>query len=404
MAANESGSRFDNIKGLMANPRTRTPLVLSVTVVAILAIWGALRWSAGTPEPVAGSATVPPASSGTRTTPGTSTNEAYNALVRQHDVQEATAASTTGKSFVPVLTGAAPPPDMHDPFSSLPQQQLPTPAPPPAAPPPVQQNPQQSYVPSPQDSRDKYEKAEKQVLGYLGLWKPVDGEQEFAYNGKRQSAQATAGETSMAAGHGLPSPSATAQSATSQSATPKQVYIRAGTVVPAILLTPINSDAPGPVLAQITSGPFRNARVLGSFRSSGQQLVVQFDTLSMPGQPHSFRIQAFAVGSDLSPGLATNVDHHYLLRYGLISAAAFLQGYGQAEQQSGQTTIVSPFGGVTQTTGKLSASQISRRALGQVGQSVGTELQQDASRPNTVTASGQDGGALPIGLLFTSDF
>ena len=104
--------------------------------------------------------------------------------------------------------------------------------------------------------------------------------------------------------------------------------------------------------------------------------------------------------------LATSVNHHYLLKYGLLAAAEFVSGYGQAVAQQGTTTVVSPLGGATVTNPGLSNSQIAKAALGQVGSHIGSEIQSESSqmRP-TIKVQGAHGeGGIPIGLLFTSDF
>jgi len=245
----------------------------------------------------------------------------------------------------------------------------------------------------------RYKSVYDQLTGYAKTWVAVPGSQEFAYNGQRPeepapAAAAPSGEAATGTGTGSESSARQSQGA---------AFIRAGTIVPAVLLTSINSDTPGPVLAQITSGPLAGSRLIGQFQATEKEVVVQFRTISMPGQTRSFNVSAYAVNDGLGTGLATDVNNHYWRRYGFLLAAGFLQGYGQAIQMSGTQTTVTDGGGVI-VTQDLDDSKIAKVALGQAGSTVASEIQQASRVRPTVKVSGKDGNGVPIGLLFMSDF
>ena len=61
-------------------------------------------------------------------------------------------------------------------------------------------------------------------------------------------------------------------------------------------------------------------------------------------------------------------------------------------------------GGVIITQDELSNGQINRMALGEAGTKVAGDVQQAARVRPTVKVEGKDGGGVPIGLLFMSDF
>src|SRR5690606_12018046 len=52
----------------------------------------------------------------------------------------------------------------------------------------------------------------------------------------------------------------------------ENIIIPAGTIEYAQLVTEANTDAPGPVMAQIASGPLAGARLIGSFQSTDNYL------------------------------------------------------------------------------------------------------------------------------------
>jgi type IV secretory pathway VirB10-like protein len=189
---------------------------------------------------------------------------------------------------------------------------------------------------------------------------------------------------------------------------PTPSMIKAGTVLFAVLDTAVNSDQPGPVMATVVEGQFKGAKLLGSIQQSQQlpgtngpeTLVLSFNTMSVPYQPQSVTVSAYAINPDTArTAIASDVDHHYMLRYGSLFASAFLQGYGQAVSQAGSTTTTNLFGTTTTNYGNLSGIEEVTAGLGQVGQSWGAQLGQTFNRQNTVYIN----SGLGIGILFTSD-
>lgn len=179
-------------------------------------------------------------------------------------------------------------------------------------------------------------------------------------------------------------------------------FVKAGTIIPAQLLTAINSDEPGPVMAEVSTGPLRGARLIGEVTHSNQAVVVRFGRITMQDQNQSYNINAYAVDTGTyRTFLASDVDNHYFLRYGLRLAAAFVEGYGDAVASSGATTTTSPFGSTTSILGDYSNSQIAKMSIGKLGQQLGREIDNSTSgiKP-TVTVN----GGLPIGVLFIADF
>ncbi|HEU0117590.1 MAG TPA: TrbI/VirB10 family protein [Alphaproteobacteria bacterium] len=118
-----------------------------------------------------------------------------------------------------------------------------------------------------------------------------------------------------------------------------KTLVAAGTVSYAQLLTEANSDVPGPILAQILSGPFAGARAVGQFQISAgyaDYLVLQFTLVNFKGK--DYPINAIALDPDTTlGGMATEVNQRYFTRVILPAAAGFLQGFGQAIGQGNQS-------------------------------------------------------------------
>lgn len=112
----------------------------------------------------------------------------------------------------------------------------------------------------------------------------------------------------------------------------------AGTIEYAQLITEANSDAPGPVLAQIVSGPLAGARVLGQFEVQEEFLTLSFNTVVVDGI--SYGMDGVALDpATANPGIVTEIDRRYFSRVILPAAAAFVEGMGSAIAESGTTTV-----------------------------------------------------------------
>jgi len=186
------------------------------------------------------------------------------------------------------------------------------------------------------------------------------------------------------------------------------VMIKAGTILFAVLSNTLNSDQPGtPVLATITTGTLKGAKLMGTFTLANEKLVIQFSQMSMPDWPSTIAVTAYAVdGETGANAMATGVDHHYLMRYGSLFAASFLQGFGQAfAAASGNTTdpcAGTPAGAncnVTTTPAAVTTKSAAYAGLGQLGASLGTSAAQNVNTPPTVTVAQGTG----MGILFMAD-
>ena len=192
---------------------------------------------------------------------------------------------------------------------------------------------------------------------------------------------------------------AAAAAGSASSSRPKAV-VPGGTVSYAQLLTEANSDVPGPILAQIVSGPLAGARAVGSFQvanGTADYLVLQFSTANLKGKDYALNAVALDPDTTLG-GLATEVDQRYFTRLVLPAAAGFLQGFGSALYEGGSnfvenanTTIV--------TQGRQGVRQGAFYGLGQASQTASQFFQNQANltKPLVRVAAGT-----PIGMFFVT--
>jgi len=218
---------------------------------------------------------------------------------------------------------------------------------------------------------------------------PVAQETALIGNPEQSVASATSAATSTT--------TAQAQAAAKQMALP----IHPGDLYYAVMDTALDSDSPGPVMATIVSGKLKNAKALGEFKRENETLVIQLETIVMPDGV-TYKIKGYVVDPNTSmAAIETNVDNHYLSRWGGLIAGSFLAGFGQAVMQSGSTTqtVAGPGGTTTITTSpQLTASQELKIAAGETAQKFTPIAQQNFDRPPTVQLSNGTG----VGILIIS--
>ena len=180
--------------------------------------------------------------------------------------------------------------------------------------------------------------------------------------------------------------------------------IKAGTILFGVLDTAVNSDEPGPILATIVQGEFKDARLIGAMQKttnpSSDSLTLNFTLMNRVTDTKSIPISMVAIDPDTArTALASHVDYHYLLRYGSLFASAFLSGYGQAITSAGSVTTNNPGSNTTTTTTQvLSPKQQIYAAVGAVGTAWG-QKSNAFETPNTITVNSGTG----VGLLVLQD-
>lgn len=175
-----------------------------------------------------------------------------------------------------------------------------------------------------------------------------------------------------------------------------EILLEAGRIEYAQLVTEANSDAPGPVLAQLASGPLAGSRLIGTFKKNEEHLTLNFDTIVVDGIAIS--TEAVALDPETArPGVITEIDHKYFQRIILPAAAAFVEGIGSAIAESGSTTVTVDGGAAVEESSNLDADQEFFKGVEKASEKLGDVLDENGSKvqPMLRVASGTH-----IGLLF----
>ena len=136
-----------------------------------------------------------------------------------------------------------------------------------------------------------------------------------------------------------------------------RVLVPAGRGIYAHTVVAVDSDTNGPIVLEADTGPISGDRMIGTFSKSGNdRLIVKVETVEHRGKQLEANGVVIAPNS-METAVASSIDEHYVERFVLPAAAAFMSGLGQAVALGNSTSTVSPFGGTTQTFGPLSFKQ-----------------------------------------------
>ncbi len=179
---------------------------------------------------------------------------------------------------------------------------------------------------------------------------------------------------------------------------PGRVLVPAGRGVYAHPVLALNSDETSPAVFQADSGPLAGDRMIGSFAKQANRLVIHISSIIHQGEQIS--CDGVVIAPDtMEAALASGVDEHYVARFLLPAAAAFIAGLGQAiEQTSNSVAVLSPFGGAT-TTNHLNIQQQLGVAAGVASAQVGSIINQEAPKGPTITLEPN----VAVGIMFLSN-
>ena len=300
-------------------------------------------------------------------------SEEYNDKLKKHDAQQADAALQKGESFVPTPVGQRKP--------VVVKKEDPRPAAPPVA--QVRTAPVRT-----QTTDNAMLKRMMEDLDALDakLSAVSVGEGKIVY--LREFSEEAPAAT----------PAAAIQETTPSANTPKAVALKPGDLLYAIMDVGVNSDVPSAVLATVTSGAYRNARLMGGFQRYDERLVLAFNRAVLPSG-ETIQLEAYAVDPSTSEAsVASSVNTHFFSRWGGLVASAFLEGLGSAKRYSGaQSTIYGSGGDTTDQMvwNTYSVEDQAWIAAGKVGEKAGKNKEKGFDRPPTVRLE----SGTPVGVL-----
>lgn len=309
-------------------------------------------------------------------------NDEYNRKIEEYAKERTDAAKESGQTYIPPNVGARPTPVVKE------DVKVETPRSPaatamPAAVPTQQRRAQQR---APRDQQ----RAQRMQAYMTRLVQPIAPENQavLVLNTPPARVIPASDLTGGKAGKG----------SEKQSRTDAAPGLKPGDILYAINRVTLDSDAPGPSMVEIIHGPYRGAKVIGSFKRLNKHLTLEFSSIVMPSGV-SYQIQGYAIDPQTDrTAVRSSVDSHYLERFGGLIAASFLEGFGDAVSSSGTSSYSNVYGG-GYTIPNYNLSEELWIAAGNVGNRVAGIMERNFDRVPTVTLnSGTDIGVLLISL------
>lgn len=396
-AEENRGARKANVKGLLSDSRTRPKVLATASVLVIALIGSVIFLSKGSGESATEMANTSLARGGYQTdkkpSMGDQASPEYSRLEELDNKARAEEAKAAGGTHIelPMSTKTEKLPDSEVPVGQPVQVETAQIQPPP----PVQYN-----VGNDQQAQAMYQKMLKQIENlspsdkYVGpTITRVSYTDQVQGGVNAQAGQVGAGgsQVSLVNAGGTSAAQATAVD-------PSNILIRAGKAYYVTTDLEANSDLPGDIGITIHSGPLAGEKAICGFQTGKESLIIQCTTVGYKNS-ESLKIKAVLVQAEtMSRGLATDVDNHYFERYGLILAASFVQGLGEAAARA--NTVVTASGlGSTSVMGQLNTSDQLLVAAGKSGQAVGAELSRRAQIPPTIKVKANT----PAAIYFLED-
>ncbi|WP_165071871.1 DotG/IcmE/VirB10 family protein [Desulfovibrio sp. ZJ200] len=358
------------------NKRRVIMLGLLGTALAVVVVFAA--FVVFTPEKPSSSARLVSARSESITgRAGGEGSDEYNDKLKKHDARQADAALQKGESFVPTPVGQRRP--------VVVKKEDTRPAPPPVV--PVHTTPVRT-----QATDNAMLKRMMEDLDALDtkLSAVAVGEGKIVY--LREFSEEAPAATPVAA----------IQETAPPANTPEFVTLKPGDLLYAIMDVGVNSDVPSAVLATVTSGAYRNARLMGGFQRHDERLVLAFNRAVLPSG-ETVQLEAYAVDPSTSEAsVASSVNTHFFSRWGGLIASAFLEGLGSAKRYSGAQSTIYGYGNDAtdqMVWNEYSLSDQAWIAAGKVGEKAGKIFEKGFDRPPTVRlASGTPVGVLVVNV------
>lgn len=352
-----------------------TKLMLFVFILCALA-FGVSRCIRGNPGDAASVSGVPVPSAQQAKRVGFG-NEEYNARIEQYSEEKTARAEKAGATWVPPISAKPEPVIMEE-------EPVKKPEPAPVAKP--RPMPKEKPAPTPPPRNPQAQQRMQAYLTRILTPPQQEAQSVIALNAPAPyvvKAQPAASAAESMPGYG------------SSNVPP---LLKPGDILYAINRITLDSDAPGPSMVEVISGPYKGAKAMGSFVRSGKNLTLQFEGLVMP-DGRTYSLKGFAISPDTDrTAISSSVDNHYIERYGGLIAASFLSGFGRAVGSSGTSSYSNLYGGGYSVPNYDINEQL-WIAAGEVGTKMSNLFERNWDMPPTVILeSGTDIGVLVISV------
>lgn len=176
----------------------------------------------------------------------------------------------------------------------------------------------------------------------------------------------------------------------------------ATTLVYAVTNIALNTDYQGPVWMTVVGNykkwpALSGASLLGEMVNLGEKVRLELKTMKLQ-DGRTLKINAIALDPETTyAAAASDVDHHYLYRYGWWGVGTLMGAIGKAVESSSSTIAVDD--GTVISSSSLDGTEEVLVAAGELGSELSKTFQDRLSRPVTVRINQGE----PLGVFFLDD-
>lgn len=171
---------------------------------------------------------------------------------------------------------------------------------------------------------------------------------------------------------------------------PAKIVITPGEMLYGVMEMGITSTQPDtPAVAQIVSGKYSGAKLIGGWRAGEDSLRVQFNKIVFEdpesGETITESITAFAVNPETYfPGVLSDINYHTLERYVKLAASSFMEGLGEVKSAGGTTYTYGNDNNPGQFIRNYSTKDQMFIAGGHIASKLGSMWANDFNKPPTI--------------------
>lgn len=180
-----------------------------------------------------------------------------------------------------------------------------------------------------------------------------------------------------------------------------EIIIQAGDILYAQVLADTVSDFVTPVVAEITVGKHKGARLVGAFEMDKRtdRMQVGFTQMTWPDGT-ARKISALAVDGDTGEtAVRSGIERRYFQRYAPIFAATFLNGLAQGASEPDKVIISNPDGGQSAVEEPRTAEESAWKGVSEATGVITDDIRERMpDGPKVKLSRGH-----PIGVMFAQD-
>lgn len=180
----------------------------------------------------------------------------------------------------------------------------------------------------------------------------------------------------------------------------EKIYVRAGDIMYGEVVATVHSDMPLPVIAEVTTGEHKGARLKGTFTTDAMSGKLMVNFSQMTKNDVTVPVSALAIdGYNADTTVRSGIERRYLKRYGTIFASTFITGLSEGLAEPEKIVITNEDGDEEVVEKKRTTEESAWNGVNAALGTISGDIMATAPKgPKVYLHSGY-----PVGILFMED-